>query len=161
MRLVNLAMTQRTDLAVRALGILAANGTRTKSGDLAAALGTTVGMVPQVVGPLVAKGWVASVPGPTGGYESVSPLEQVSVLDVVEAVEGPVDNGRCVVAGRRCGAREQCALHDAWSRARDRMVGEMADTPLSSLPSIDAAAASSRTISSAAERPADAKRKVK
>jgi Rrf2 family protein len=149
---MKLALTQRTDLAARALAKLAASGARTKSADLATALGTTAGMVPQVVGPLVSNGWVLSNPGPTGGYELATPLHRVSVLDVVEAVEGPVEDGRCVVAGRRCAAREPCALHDAWSRARARMTSELADTPLSSLPSIPVAAASARPGHAASEK---------
>jgi Rrf2 family protein len=131
---MRLEITRRADLAVRALAELAATDGRCKSADLAAALGTTTGFVPQVVGPLVKAGWVASDPGPTGGYRVVVPLDTVSLLAVIEAVDGPTDTGRCVVAERPCDARDRCALHDAWGRARDELMATLAATPLSSMP---------------------------
>jgi len=119
---VRLEITRRADLAVRALTVLADADGRVKGPDLAAALETTPGFVPQVLGPLVAAGWVRSDPGPTGGYRLNARLQDVSVLQVVEAVEGPTDLGRCVVADRPCGSRGQCALHVAWARARGELM---------------------------------------
>lgn len=118
---MRLEITRRADLAVRSMALLAGDR-RMKAADLAAALGTTPGFVPQVVGPLVKAGWVRSDPGPTGGYTLTTTAATVSVLDVVEAVDGPTDDGRCVVADRACGRRNLCALHTAWARARDELV---------------------------------------
>lgn len=102
-----------------------------KSSDLAAALRTTTGFVPQVVGPLVKSGWVRSEPGPTGGYVLTQPLESLNVLDVIEAVDGVTDDGRCVVADRACGEdSDTCALHNAWSVARKRLTDSLRHTPL-------------------------------
>ena len=121
---MRLEITQRADLAVRALTVLQSSPTRLKSADLADALGTTAGFVPQVMGPLVRVGWVRSVPGPTGGYERRRDLASLTVLEVVETIDGPTDDGRCVVAERRCDADEPCVLHVAWARAR----GELRDS---------------------------------
>ncbi len=115
---MRLEITQRADLAVRALVALADAPARLKSTELADTLGTTAGFVPQVMGPLVRAGWVRSVPGPTGGYELVGDLDTLSVLEVVELIEGPTETGRCVVAERMCDASEPCVLHVAWARAR-------------------------------------------
>ncbi len=123
---MRLEITQRADLAVRALVVLHRSPARLKSADLAAALGTTAGFVPQVMGPLVREGWVHSVPGPAGGYESLVEVDALNVLDVVEAVDGPTDSGRCVVADRPCEATEPCALHVAWGRARSELVSSLA-----------------------------------
>jgi Rrf2 family transcriptional regulator, iron-sulfur cluster assembly transcription factor len=130
---VRLEITQRADLAVRALVLLDCSSDRLKSADLAEELGTTPGFVPQVMGPLVRAGWVRSVPGPTGGYESVVALGDLSVLEVVEEVDGPTDNGRCVVADRRCAADEPCVLHVAWARARLELRASLADLTLAAL----------------------------
>jgi Rrf2 family protein len=129
---MRLEITRRADLAVRALGELATTGGRCKSVDLAAALGTTTGFVPQVMGPLVKAGWVASDPGPTGGYRALVSLDTLSLLSVIEAVDGPTETGRCVVAERPCDAHDRCALHDAWGRARDELISTLDATPLSS-----------------------------
>ncbi len=118
---MRLEITQRADLAVRALIALGASTERLKSTGLADLLGTTAGFVPQVMGPLVRAGWVRSVPGPTGGYEPRRDLDTLTVLEVVETIDGPTDNGRCVVAERLCDADEPCVLHAAWARARSEL----------------------------------------
>lgn len=123
---MRLEVTQRADLAVRALVVLHRSPTRLKSAELAAALGTTIGFVPQVMGPLVRERWVHSVPGPTGGYEPLVDIDRLNVLDVVEAVDGPTDSGRCVVTDRACEATEPCALHAAWESARRELVSSLA-----------------------------------
>ncbi|WP_116114697.1 Rrf2 family transcriptional regulator [Austwickia chelonae] len=127
---MRLEVTRRAGLAVRALAALAPPGTRLKAGDLATALDTTAGFIPQVIGPLVRAGWVHSIPGPTGGYVLSEAATHLSVLDVVEAVDGPTDTGRCVVEDHPCGSTgAPCALHRAWSTARATLLDELATTP--------------------------------
>lgn len=130
---MRLEITQRADLAVRALVVLLRSPTRLKSADLATALGTTAGFVPQVMGPLVREGWVQSVPGPTGGYEPLVGIDVLTVLDVVEAVDGPTDSGRCVVVDRPCEAESPCALHTAWGRARRELMASLAGLSVGTL----------------------------
>jgi len=127
---MRLEITRRADLAVRALVVLARSPQHLKSGDLAAALGTTPGFVPQVMGPLVRAGWVRSDPGPSGGYRPVVDLADVTVLQVVEAVDGPTDDGRCVVTSGSCASRQPCALHAAWARARRELLATLGAMPL-------------------------------
>lgn len=110
---------------------LAAAPDRMKAQALADALDTTTGFVPQVVGPLVKAGWVRSDPGPTGGYALQASLEQLSVLDVIEAVDGPTDDGRCVVADVDCDAGQPCVLHDAWTSARDELTDSLRSMSIS------------------------------
>lgn len=130
---MRLEVTRRADLAVRALVALARQNGRLKAGALAAALDTTAGFVPQVMGPLVRAGWVHSEPGPSGGYALGTALDQLSVLQVVEEIDGPTDTGRCVVANRPCDDQHPCALHAAWSRARDELLASLAAMSLASL----------------------------
>lgn len=112
---------------MQAIAALAPPGNRVKAGDLAAALDTTAGFVPQVVGPLVKAGWVRSIPGPTGGYTLTESAAPLTVLDVVEAIDGPTDSGRCVVEGHPCGsAGAPCALHTAWADARAALTAALA-----------------------------------
>jgi Rrf2 family protein len=118
---MRLEITRKADLAVRAMALLA-EGRQLKAADLAAELEASAAFVPQVVGPLVKAGWVRSDPGPSGGYRLTVAPEQVNVLDVVEAVDGPTDTGRCVVAEAACGRESVCALHGAWTLARDELM---------------------------------------
>jgi Rrf2 family transcriptional regulator, iron-sulfur cluster assembly transcription factor len=126
-------MTRRAELAIRALAVLGDAPERLKASVLAERLGTTVAFVPQVVQPLVKAGWVVSDPGPTGGYRCLSSLDGISVLQVIEAVDGATDEGRCVVADRRCQAADPCVLHTAWGQARTELVGVLRSTPVSSV----------------------------
>jgi Rrf2 family iron-sulfur cluster assembly transcriptional regulator len=130
---MRLEITRRADLAVRALVLLASTPRRWKAPELADALDTTTGFATQAIGPLVKAGWVRSCPGPTGGYVAAVRADDVSVLDVVESVDGATDAGRCVVADRACDAATPCSLHVAWGRARAELTRSLADTPLSTL----------------------------
>ena len=71
-----------------------------KAPELARLLSTTPAFLPQVVGHLVRAGWVRSDPGPSGGYSLSVDLGTLTVLQVVEAVDGEIDDGRCVVEAR-------------------------------------------------------------
>lgn len=112
---------------------LGGSGRRMKGAELAADLGTTAGFLPQVLAPLVRAGWVRSEPGPTGGYVSHVPLAAISVLDVIEAVDGPTDMGRCVVEDRPCTSGSTCAMHMAWARAQRELTTSLGTARLADL----------------------------
>ena len=122
---MRLEVTRKSDLAVRALQVLAGSATRLKGPALADAVGSTSGFVSQVLTPLVRAGWVRSEPGPAGGYSLVADLAQVSVLQVIETIEGPTDSGRCVLADRPCNDGGACALHVPWLRARSHLLEQL------------------------------------
>lgn len=114
------------------MGALQPLGTRRKASDLAADLSTTSGFLSQVVTPLVREGWVTSVPGPTGGY--VATTDALSALAVIEAVDGPTVDGRCVVADAPCDPEHPCTLHAAWAVARTSLLDALAATPVAVQP---------------------------
>lgn len=129
---MRLEVTRKSDLAVRTLRMLGTlePGSRMKGPMLATTVGSTPGFLAQVATPLVRAGWVSSDPGPTGGYSLRVDLATLSVLAVIEAVEGPTDTGRCVLADRPCGDEGPCALHHAWLRARAELLRELEATPV-------------------------------
>lgn len=125
---MRLEITRRAELAVRAMIALAEHDRTARSeshnlkgGELAERLGTTQSFCAQVVAPLVRAGWVRSDPGPTGGYRLAAPLGSLSVLDVIEAIDGPTDDGVCVVQGGPCRSETPCLLHRAWQSARTEL----------------------------------------
>lgn len=128
---MRLEITRRADLAVRAMVVLGETTGLLKATALADALHTTPGFVPQVIGPLVKARLVRSEPGPTGGYATCVDLADVSVLEVIEAVDGATDDGRCVVTDRDCDSAAPCSLHAAWTRARNELIGVLGETTLS------------------------------
>lgn len=134
---MRLRLTPRTVLAVRALRTLQGAG-RLTAAALAEALQTTRNYVPQVMAPLVRAGWVASGTGRAGGYELRAPLESLWLLDVVEAVEGPMDDARCLLADADCAADDgTCPLHWPWLSARQALLALLARSSVAGTHALD------------------------
>ena len=139
---MRLTVTRKSDLAIRALRTLAAGHDWVPGDELAAAVGTTRGFLVQVMAPLVRARWVQSTPGPLGGYRIPTPLDAVTVLDVIEAIEGPLEATTCVLEpDRDCatahpGAGRPCALHEPWLAARSALRAELARRPVIAADSI-------------------------
>jgi Rrf2 family iron-sulfur cluster assembly transcriptional regulator len=128
---MRLELAGKTDLALRAMQVLCERGERMGGAEIAGSLGTSVQYLPQIMSPLVRRNWVESNRGPNGGYRLVVQLSSLSVLDLIEAMEGPTDTSTCVLRGETCDASDPCALHGAWSRARDALLRELASMSLS------------------------------
>jgi Rrf2 family protein len=128
---LRLEISKKTDLAIRAMEELCVTDNGLVGGArLAEKIGTSRHRVPQVMRPLVRRAWVESVPGPHGGYRLITKLSEVSLLDVIETVEGSIPEDRCVLRGAPCPSPEPCALHVPWSRAREALLSELENTPV-------------------------------
>lgn len=127
---MRLELAKRTDLALRGLQALQADGERLSGTDLAEALETTHQYLPQIMSPLVQQGWVTSIRGPGGGYRLIVSLGDITVLELIETMEGTTDTATCVLSGETCDASDPCALHDAWSQARDALLDKLSATSI-------------------------------
>ena len=133
---MRLTVTRRSDLAIRVLRTLAEHGEPVRGDQLAVAVGTTRAFLAQVIGPLVCATWVRSAPGPRGGYWLAPMPDSVSVMEVIESVEGPLDLAQCVLErDRACrsgaGAMApSCALHDPWLAASAALRSELERMPV-------------------------------
>ncbi len=128
---MRLVLSRKTDLALKAVTHLASTDGKLLSGrELAQALDTTSHFLPQVMKPLVDHKYVVSSPGPTGGYRLNVSLGETTLLEVIEAIEGPFDLGRCISTGEPCPAQEACALHIPWTRAKDAVLAELGSVTL-------------------------------
>lgn len=130
---MRLEVTRKADLATKAILALDAADRRAKAAELAEWVGTTPGFLSQVLTPLIGCGWVQSEPGPSGGYSITADLDSLSVLDVIEAVEGPTDSGRCVLEDRSCSDSTPCVIHDVWKQSRTKLIDGLSDIKLSTL----------------------------
>lgn len=120
--------TRRVDLAVQALRVLAEDGQRNAS-ELATRLDTSVGFIAQVMAPMIRAGWVRGLPGRGGGYRLSAP-SALSLREVVEAVDGPVQDGACVFRGDDCRPSDPCVLHDVAERTRQTALRELSGAPV-------------------------------
>ncbi len=126
---MRLELSNKVDLALRAMSYLDHDGHR-DGRSIADAIGTSIHYLPQILRPLIAAGWLASSPGPGGGYSLVESLAEITVLDAIHAVEGPTDTTQCVLRGAPCPAQEECAIHSSWVRARSALLAELDATSL-------------------------------
>lgn len=125
---MRLEMTKKSDLALKSLRCIGDSDGELVAGKwLAEKLGITTHYLPQVISPLVKAGWIASTPGPRGGYRLLVDLDDVSVLDVIETIEGRIEDQGCVQRGIPCPESDLCALHVPWQAARDAMLEELAN----------------------------------
>lgn len=129
-------LTKRGDYGIRAMLALS----RLPAGRLlsvrriAEEMAIPVRFLPQVMGDLSAAGLVSAETGRTGGYRLAKPADQVSLLDVVEAIEGDGRRRSCVLRGGPCGMDGFCDVHDVFFAAQDALLAALAGARLAGLP---------------------------
>ena len=75
--------------------------------ELAARFGASEAHLAKVLQRLVKEGIVRSTRGPKGGFRLNRPADEVSLLEVYEAIEGPVEPWGCLFGKPVCG-RSEC-----------------------------------------------------
>lgn len=91
----------------------------------------------QLLSALRKAGLVTAVRGAHGGFELSREPREISVLDVVEALEGPLAPTSCDGAG--CCRSGACAAGSVWGRATDALRGVFSGTTLADLASAQSA----------------------
>ena len=79
-----------TCYAIHALACLAAHEGLVASHDIARAKGIPAFFMLKVLHPLVSARVLLSITGPNGGYRLARPADEITLLGIVEAVEGPI-----------------------------------------------------------------------
>jgi Rrf2 family protein len=82
---------------------------------------------------LVQKKLVASTRGANGGYRLTKPPSQISFLDVIEAVEGPVAVNVCQDPHGSCKLSPACTMYGVWKLGQERMLEVYRSTTLDTL----------------------------
>src|SRR5215470_5920791 len=86
----------------------------------------------QLFGKLRRRELVESVRGPGGGYHLARDASQVSVADIVRAVEEPLDSTQC--GGREnCHDNHRCMTHELWEELNSTVQGFLAGVTLAQL----------------------------
>jgi FeS assembly SUF system regulator len=130
MRLSNLA-----DYAVVILAAAARAGTaRLNATCLAEETGVPLPTVQKLVGRLAGAGLIVSSRGTGGGFRLARAPENITLADIVEAVEGPIAMTACVEQGRHdCALETGCRVKPLWSAVNDAMKGALAGISLATL----------------------------
>ncbi|MDE3020709.1 MAG: Fe-S cluster assembly transcriptional regulator IscR [Pseudomonadota bacterium] len=94
--------------------------------------GISLSYLEQLFGKLRRNGLVDSVRGPGGGYCLAHSLDQVSVADIIIAVDEPLDATQC--GGKEnCQDDHRCMTHELWMNLNKRIYGYLASVKLSHL----------------------------
>src|SRR5215208_2458842 len=128
-------LTRAADYAVRVMIHMAGlpPGTRTSRTELAHAAGCPDQFLSKVLQDLTRAGLVVSHRGNTGGFELPSIHTTASVLDIVEAVEGPVRLNVCLAHDHVCDRQSWCGAHVVWARAQEAMTTVLRNTSIAEL----------------------------
>ena len=117
-------ITRAADYAVRVMVHMASlpPGTRLQKSALVELSDAPESFLSKVLQRMVAEGFITSWRGAGGGFELAKAPAEVSVLDVVEAVDGPIHLNLCVPGASGCERSLACAVHPVWVEARAELV---------------------------------------
>jgi Rrf2 family transcriptional regulator, iron-sulfur cluster assembly transcription factor len=75
---------------------------------------------------LAKAGVVKSHRGAKGGFSLARSASEISIKDVIEAVEGPINLNVCLIAQGECDRDTTCTMHAVWEEAQEKMMGVLA-----------------------------------
>lgn len=68
---------------------------------------------------LTYKGLLTSLKGPTGGFGLARSAKNISLFNIVEAIDGTSLFNACVMGFSECGGKNPCSVHNQWERQKD------------------------------------------
>jgi Rrf2 family protein len=118
-------LTRAADYAVRVMVHLAGlpPSARVSRGDLSIAADCPEQFLAKVLQSLTRAGLVVSHRGNTGGFELDDLHRSASILEIIEAIEGPLRLNLCLTNERACTRQNWCPAHGVWCDAQDAMIG--------------------------------------
>lgn len=120
------AVTAMLDLAMRD-----ANGPVTLAG-ISERQGISLSYLEQLFGKLRRSELVESVRGPGGGYCLARLVEDITVADIIIAVDEPLDATQCG-GHENCHDNHRCMTHDLWTDLNKTIFAYLANVTLASL----------------------------
>ena len=87
----------------------------------------------QLMSTLRKAGLVAATRGAKGGYVLARPAREITLAEVIETLEGPLELAECPNGVGCCGHPESCALNEIWQLASDTLRGVFSDITLANL----------------------------
>jgi Rrf2 family transcriptional regulator, iron-responsive regulator len=114
-------LTQQADYALRCVLEVARHG-RLSAGEVARLQGLSPSFVAKIVSTLARAGVLETHRGAAGGVQLGRPASDISLLDVVQAVEGPIRLTRCVRTPPVCPIVDRCPLAPTLQAAQAALV---------------------------------------
>ncbi len=116
-------LSRRTDYALRAITYLSV---RQENGHCSIAEISRMEKIPRefsakVLKELCRAGFIRSQLGPKGGYRLTRSPEDLTVLEIMEALDGPVAINECLSEPSLCGRTPGCRMHRLFREVNDKM----------------------------------------
>jgi FeS assembly SUF system regulator len=129
-----LRMSKLADYSTVVLSSLAREPARTRTAaELAAESATPLPTVSKILKTLARNGLLTSVRGASGGYLLAKPPAQVSVADIIFAMEGPISLTECNHHPGVCVQETTCTVRHHWSHINDAVRDALARVSLADL----------------------------
>ena len=135
-----LRITRQSDYGIVLMTLFARGDTDEDVGrvlsarDMAEDTNLPLPTVSKILKALTRSGILASTRGVKGGYAVTRGMNDISVADVIEAVEGPIAMTDCVEdTGRDCIIKDTCPCTDNWQRVNSAVRGALAAIPISKM----------------------------
>ena len=149
-----LRVTKLTDYATVVLTALAGRPLLVLSAaELADQTGLEIPTVAKLLKPLAQGGLVFAFRGVNGGYRLARPAAEISLIQILEAIEGPLGMTECSVHSGACGIEHSCGVRVSWRRINDVVAETLRAVSLAELlappPRAARKTSAARTISAA------------
>lgn len=128
-------ITRQADYAVRAVLYLAGLGEdgRAPTGQIALKQNVPPSFLAKIVSQLSVAGVLHTSRGARGGVSLARPPSEISVLEVIEVIDGPIALNECVLDPNVCIYHDQCPVHEIWCEAQADLLKRLAATDFGSL----------------------------
>jgi len=129
-----LRVTRLTDYATLLLKLLAVSPeTVLSASQMAEQTRLELTTVSKVLKPLAQAGLIDGLRGVNGGYRLARDAEAIRLIDIVEAMEGPLEMTECSGEHSRCEHQPHCGLTMHWRRINDVIGDALRDVTLAQM----------------------------
>lgn len=101
--------------------------------NVAAETGIPSHFLAKLLQDLARHGFLKSTKGPHGGFRLNIPPEEISMLRIVDAVDGAGRFDRCLGGAPDCKDQAGCGMHDGWMVVRSRIMDYLGGTSIADL----------------------------
>ncbi len=113
-------ITREADYAVRCVLFLSEEAGRVvNTSEIADSMTIPKSFLAKILQRLIRGRIVRSSQGITGGFELAKEPAKVSILEVIEAIQGPAAVNICAVDERNCDLSNACPVHPVWVELRE------------------------------------------
>lgn len=128
-------LSRKGDYAIRGMLYLARQneGTVSLIKDIASAVKVPQSFLAKIFQDFNKIGLVKSTRGTGGGFSLGKPAGQISLFDIVTAIEGPIKPNRCIMADSTCSFKKTCTVHPVWLKMRDSIEAQLKKVTLKEL----------------------------